>query len=154
VDRLIRIWRGKEGVEIAPRAPWAQRMIQLELSLMYFATFCWKIKGAPWLQGTAMFYIYHLDEFRRFPVPSWLLGPMMLKLESWAVLGLEFSLGVLIWVKYFRYKLLALGLLLHLCLEYSLNIPMFQWDILSAYVLFIDAADLQRAWGWIRNRVA
>ena len=154
VDRLIRIWRGKEGVEIAPRAPWAQRMIQLELSLMYFATFCWKIKGAPWLQGTAMFYIYHLDEFRRFTVPSWLLGPMMLKLESWAVLGLEFSLGVLIWVKYFRYKLLALGLLLHLCLEYSLNIPMFQWDILSAYVLFIDAADLQRAWGWIRNHAA
>jgi len=154
VDRLIRIWRGKEGVDIAPRPPWAQRMIQLELSLMYFATFCWKVKGAPWLQGTAMFYIYHLDEFRRFPVPSWLLGPMMLKLESWAVLVLELSLGVLIWVKAFRYKLLVLGLLLHLCLEYSLNIPMFQWDILSAYVLFIDAADLRRAWGWIRNRRA
>jgi hypothetical protein len=78
----------------------------------------------------------------------------MLKLESWAVLILEFSLGVLIWVKAFRYKLLLLGLLLHLCLEYSLNIPMFQWDILSAYVLFIDAADLRRAWRWIRNRVA
>lgn len=154
VDRLIRIWRGKEGVDIAPRPPWAQRMIQLELSLMYFATFCWKVKGAPWLQGTAMFYIYHLDEFRRFPVPSWLLGPMMLKLESWAVLVLEFSLGVLIWVKAFRCKLLILGLLLHLCLEYSLNIPMFQWDILSAYVLFIDAADLRRAWDWIRKRRA
>jgi hypothetical protein len=154
VDRLIRIWRGKEGPNIEPRQPWAQRMIQLELALLYFATFCWKVKGAPWLQGTAMFYIYHLDEFKRFPVPSWLLHPMMLKLESWAVLCLEFSLGVLIWVKDFRYALLTLGLLLHLCLEYSLNIPLFQWDILSAYVLFIDAADLTRVWSWIRTHAA
>ena len=154
VDRLIRIWRGKEGPNLAPRQPWAQRMIQLELALLYFATFCWKVKGAPWLQGTAMFYIYHLDEFKRFPLPAWLLQPTMLKLESWSVLILEFSLGVLIWLKDLRYALLALGLLLHLCLEYSLNIPLFQWDILSAYILFVDAADLTRAWGWIRTRMS
>lgn len=153
VDRLIRMWRGMEGANIEPRPPWAQRMIQLELALVYFATFCWKLKGAPWLQGTAMFYIYHLDEFKRFPVPSWLLHPVMLKLESWAVLALEFSLGVLIWVKKLRHTLLALGLLLHLCLEYSLNIPMFQWDILSAYVLFIDPEHLIRAWSWITGGV-
>jgi hypothetical protein len=154
LDRLIRVWRGKESTTIEPRPPWAQRLIQLELALVYLATFCWKIKGAPWLQGTAMFYIYHLDEFKRFPVPGWLLHPVMLKLESWGVLALEFCLGVLIWVKKLRYTLLTLGLLLHLCLEYSLNIPMFQWDILSAYVLFIDAADLARAWSWITRGVS
>ncbi len=145
VDRRIRIWRGKEGVNIQPRSPWAQRMIQFELSLVYFATFCAKVKGAPWLQGTAMYYIYHLEEFKRFPVPSWFLHPTMLKLEGWFGLVLEFSLGVLIWVKELRYILLALGVLFHLCLEYSLNIPLFQWDILSAYVLFVDADDITRA---------
>ena len=86
-------------------------MIQFELAMVYFATFCIKVRGAPWLQGTAMYYIYHLDEFRRFPVPAWLLGPTMLKLEGWAALVLEFSLGVLIWVKELRYILLALGVL-------------------------------------------
>ena len=101
-----------------------------------------------------MFYIYHLDEFKRFPLPAWLLRPTMLKLESWSVLILEFSLGVLIWLKDLRYALLALGLLLHLCLEYSLNIPLFQWDILSAYILFVDAADLTRAWSWLRTRMS
>ena len=153
VDRRIRIWRGKEDVNIQPRSPWAQRMIQFELSLVYFATFCAKVKGAPWLQGTAMYYIYHLDEFKRFPVPSWFLHPMMLKVEGWFGLVLEFSLGVLIWVKELRYILLALGVLFHLCLEYSLNIPLFQWDILSAYVLFVDADDIARAWDWIRTRM-
>lgn len=153
-DRLIRIWRGKEGAEVPPRAPWAQRMIQIELALLYFATFCWKIEGDTWAQGTALYYVYHLDELQRFPVPAWLERPAILKLGTWFGLALEFSLGVLIWVKELRYYLLALGVLFHLWLEYSLNIPLFQWEILSAYVLFIDPADLTRVWKWICASVA
>jgi hypothetical protein len=144
VDRIIRIRRGKECRNyIQARSPWAQRMIQLQLSFMYLVAFLLKIKGAPWLQGTALFYVYHLDELRRFPLPGCFFHPVVLKLGGWFALALEFSLGVLIWVKEFRYALLTLGLLFHLWLEYSLNIPMFQWDILSAYVLFIDPDDIR-----------
>jgi hypothetical protein len=153
LDRLIRLRRGKEFGSIRPRSPWAQRMIQLQLSFMYLVTFLLKIRGAPWLQGTALFYVYHLDEFRHFPLPSWFFRATVLKLGSWSALALEFSLGVLIWVKEFRYVLLALGLLFHLWLEYSLNIPLFQWDILCAYVLFIDANDMSRVWFVIRQGV-
>jgi vitamin K-dependent gamma-carboxylase-like protein len=144
LDRVIRIWRGKESHTVLPRSPWAQRMIQLQLSFLYLVSFLLKIKGAPWLQGTALFYVYHLDELRHFPLPSWFFHGNVLKLGSWFALILEFSLGVLIWVKELRYPLLALGLLFHLWLEYSLNIPLFQWDVLSAYVLFIHAKDLSR----------
>ncbi len=154
VDRLVRIWRGREGAELQPRSPWAQRMIQFELSVLYFASFCWKIQGAPWINGTALYYVYHLDQLRRFPLPSWFLRPAILKLATWWALVLEFSLGVLIWIKDLRYILLALGLFFHLCLEYSLNTPMFQWDVLSAYVLFIYPADMERAWTWISRRAA
>jgi len=70
-----------------------------------------KNQGTPWLQGSALFYVYHLDEFRRLPFPSWFLHPGLLKLGSWSALILEFSLGVLIWAKEFRYHLLALGVL-------------------------------------------
>ncbi|HXQ38797.1 MAG TPA: HTTM domain-containing protein [Anaerolineales bacterium] len=154
VDRLIRIRRGKEGGSILPRSPWAQRMIQFELALLYFSSFCWKVQGAPWIQGTALYYVYHLDEFHRFPVPSIFLRPAVLKLGTWMALALEFSLGVLIWIKEFRYFILALGVFFHLWLEYSLNIPMFEWDVLAAYVLFIEPDDLARAWSWIRGRSA
>jgi hypothetical protein len=152
VDRLIRIRRGKEGVEIRPHRPWAQRMIQFELALLYFAGFCSKIEGGSWVQGTALYYVYHLDELQRFPLPSWFFRPTILKLGTWFALALEFSMGVLIWIKELRYPLLAIGVLFHLSLEYSLNIPMFQWDVLSAYVLFVDAADLARVWNWISQR--
>ena len=154
IDRLIRIRRGKEGASILPRSPWAQRMIQFELALLYFSSFCWKVQGVPWIQGTALYYVYHLDEFHRFPVPSLFLRPTMLKLGTWMALALEFSLGVLIWIKELRYFILALGVSFHLWLEYSLNIPMFEWDVLAAYVLFIEPDDLTCAWNWIRGHFA
>lgn len=151
LDHLIGVWRGKEPSHIQWQNPWAQRLIQIQLSLMYLTAFLVKIKGATWLQGTALFYVYHLDELRHFPLPSWFFRPAVLKLGDWLALGLEFSLGVLIWVKEFRYALLGTGLIFHLWLEYSLNIPMFQWDILSGYILFIDPGDLARTWSMMRG---
>ena len=146
IDCLLRAGQVKEY------GPWAQRMIQIQLALLYFSAFWSKAQGDPWVQGTALFYVYHLDEFHRFPLPSWFLQPIVLKVGCWAALALEFSLGVLIWVRELRYYLLALGLLFHLCLEYSLNIPLFEWDVLSAYVLFIDAADIGRMLSLLRQR--
>lgn len=146
VDHWLRVRRGKQTAGVRPRSVWAQRMIQLELSFMYLTTFLWKLQGAPWLKGTALFYVYHVLELRRFPVPDWMLEPGLLKLGTWFALVLEFSLGALIWIKRLRYKLLLAGLVFHLSLEYSLNVPMFQWDILTGYLLFLDAEDYQRAW--------
>ena len=154
VDRLLRVWRGREQSEVPAHRLWAQRMIQIELSLVYFATFCWKLKGTAWMEGSALFYIFHLFELQRFPLPDLLLQPGILKLGTWSAMVLEFSLGTLIWVRRIRYKVLAAGLLFHLSLEYSLNVPMFQWDVMSAYLLFIDARDLERAWDWVSIRLS
>jgi hypothetical protein len=154
LDRLIRVRRGLEGALIRPRAPWAQRMIQFELALLYFTSFWWKMKGDTWLHGTALYYVLHLPSIARFPIPGWVRYPTILMMGSWLTLALEFSLGVLIWFRPLRYPLLLLGLLFHLCLEYALNLPMFEWDILAAYVLFIEPADIERVWRTIRERWA
>jgi hypothetical protein len=152
IDRLIRIRAGKLDPATQPRSPWAQRMIQFELALLYFVSFWWKSMGITWVNGTALYYVNHLEEIQRFPLPGWVQLPIVLKLGTWLTLGLEFSLGVLIWFKELRYPLLLLGLLFHLCLEYWLNIPMFQWDVLTAYVLFVDPKDLEKVLDRIRPR--
>jgi hypothetical protein len=117
-------------------------------------SFWWKMKGHAWLHGSALYYVTHLQEIQRFPLPAWTQTPMVLKLGSWSTLVLEFSLGVLIWYRRFRYPLLLLGLLFHLSLEYAFNLPMFEWDVLTAYVLFIDAGDLSRAGAWVSSLFA
>ena len=151
VDHWIRLRRGK--TEAAPlRAPWAQRMIQFELALLYFTSFLWKLKGAAWLDGTALYYVFHLRDIQRFPLPAWIKSVVILKIGSRLTLALEFSLGILIWFRRFRYPLLLLGLCFHLFLEYAFNLPMFQWDVLAAYVLFIDPDDLSRVLRWVSSR--
>lgn len=152
LDRLIRIRKGKEGSSLEPKRPWAQRMIQFELALLYFVTFCWKASGASWVNGTALFYVVHLDEFRHFPIPALLRNSILLMLGSWLTLAAEFCLGVLIWFRELRYTVLTMGVFFHLCLEYCLNIPLFQWEILSAYVLFIDPRDLERVGKFFAKR--
>lgn len=151
IDHLMGVRKGKERPRVQPTSPWAQRMIQFEFALVYFVSFGWKSMGSPWVNGTALYYLIHLHEIQRFPLPHWIAHPVILKLGSWFTLALEFSLGVLIWINELRYPLLLLGVCFHLCLEYAFNIPMFQWDILSAYVLFVDAADIARAENWLRN---
>lgn len=154
LDRLFRVWRTKQPSHVPCHRPWAQRMIQIQLSLMYLSAFLVKVNGATWLHGTALFYVYHLEELRRFPLPSWFFRPIVLNLGAWSTLALEFCLGVLIWIKEFRYTLLGIGLLFHLWLEYSLNIPLFQWDVLCGYILFVDADDIARMGAKIRGRTA
>lgn len=154
VDRLLRIRRGREGADIAPRAPWAQRMIQIQLAVLYFVSFCWKAKGSEWLHGTALEYVLNLHSVARFPLPGWIEHPFILKLGDWFTLLLELGLGVLIWFRPFRYPLLLLGFLFHMGLEYALNLPMFQWDVLTAYVLFIEPEDLRCWWRALRGRWA
>jgi hypothetical protein len=144
LDRLLQRRRG-EHAAVPPSAPWAQRMIQFELALLYFISFLWKMKGDAWRNGSAIYYVLHLNSIQRFPVPAWIQHPFLLHAGAWFALLLEFSLGVLIWFRPFRYPLLLLGFVFHLLLEYALNLPMIQWDILSAYVLFVEPADLRRA---------
>jgi hypothetical protein len=149
-DHWVRLRKGKTEAEL--KAPWAQRMIQFEMALLYFTSFLWKMKGHAWIDGTALYYVIHFHEIQRFAVPNWIKSVAILKTGSWLTLALEFSLGVLIWFKRYRYPLLVLGLCFHLCLEYALNFPMFQWDVLSAYVLFIDPDDLNRVLNRISRR--
>ncbi len=144
LDRLLRVHKGLDGPEITPVAPWAQRMIQFELMILYLASFWWKMKGANWLNGTALYFVMHLHAVQRFPVPGWFRSLEFSKFATWFVLALEFCLGTLLWVRRFRYPLLLLGLLFHLSIEYAINTPMFQWDVLAAYVLFVDPADIDR----------
>jgi len=153
VDRWLRRRRGREGAEIPLHSPWAQRMIQIELSLVYLMTFWTKSQGQSWIDGTALHYVYHLDQFRRFPVPAFFLDPFVVSIETWLTLAIEFSLGALIWFKELRYPVLLAGLILHLSLEYAMNVPLFQWIMMATLITFVEPADLARAQAWLLQRI-
>ncbi len=152
VDRLVRIARGKESGAPEARVPWAMRMIQLQLAFLYFHAFVWKAIGPMWLSGTAVYYTSRLSEFWRFPVPYVFEHMWTIKIWTWATLVVEFALGTLVWVKELRYWVLLAGLLMHLGIDYSMNIQLFAFVMVSAYVLFVAPEHLERAFAWMRAK--
>jgi hypothetical protein len=90
VDRLIRIWRGREGPERQLCWPWAQRLLQIQTALVYLSAFAWKTVGTDWINGTALFYTTRLVQLQRFPTPA-LENGLLLRFMTWFVLFTEFA---------------------------------------------------------------
>jgi hypothetical protein len=102
--------------------------------------------------NSAVYYALHLDGFRRFPVPFAENLPL-LKLVTWATLVVEFATGFLVWFRSLRYAVLLFATLLHMSIEYAMNLPLFELMMVSTYATFIYPEDLSRAWAWICDRL-
>jgi hypothetical protein len=144
IDSLI-MNRGKGlPVKVEPKAPWAQRMIQMQLALVYWQTFCCKIVGSQWLDGTAVYYATRLDDMQRFPAP-WLTDNLfLLKGLNWYTLIIELFGWTLIWFKETRYWVVVGLLVLHMGIDYIINLPVFEWAFIAALITFVDPQDWRR----------
>jgi hypothetical protein len=152
IDQWRRRRRGQEDATLL-RAPWAMRMIQLQLCFLYLSAYLWKIRGDLWLHGIAVYYPARLQEFFRFPVPYVFEHMWTIKLWTWGTLLTEFSLGTLIWIRELKYWVLLAGMLLHLGIAYSMNIPMFAQVMIFTYVLWVDPKYLDRAILWCSGKL-
>lgn len=153
VDRWLRVRRGVESGPPKFQEPWAQRLIQCQIAFLYLHAFVWKAMGPMWLDGTAVYYTSRLVEFFRFPVPYVFEHLWTIKLWTWGTLVIEFALGVLIWIKELRYWVLLAGVMLHLGIDYSMNIPMFGPAMVATYITWVEADKMERAFAWMKGRL-
>ncbi|KHD87068.1 MAG: hypothetical protein OM95_16555 [Bdellovibrio sp. ArHS] len=146
VDRFRKKLKGTAPAIPVDKSPWALRLIQLQFCTIYVATVLFKIKGEKWIDGTAIYTATRIDEFVRFPLP--LLNDLtMIKLLTWSTLIVEFALGTLVWFKETRYWVLLAGVALHLGIEYTMSIPVFEWAMIVSMSAMIDPKDLAR---WVQ----
>jgi predicted DCC family thiol-disulfide oxidoreductase YuxK len=155
LDRLLRVLRGKEGREAPLILPWAQRLMQLQVAILYLITFLNKWSGDKWRDGTAAYWSLRIPDVARFPVPFmdarhlWLVN-----LATYGTLAVELALATLVWVPRLRLYVLAAGVLLHIGIEYGINIPLFSFLMIAAYLVFLREADLERFLAWVREALA
>jgi hypothetical protein len=147
LDRVLA--RGRTPGPPPWRPPWPQRLIQVQVAVMYLTGGLWKLTGTRWLDGTAVYYSARLVEFQRFPVPVLFEYQWTLELLTWGTIGLELALGTLIWIPRLRYPLLVAGAVFHLGLEYAMNIPTFQLTALAGLTAFVEPRDAAR---WLARR--
>lgn len=154
VSRLLRIRAGKEAAEAPLMSIWPQRLMQIQVAIVYLSTFMNKTGGDMWQHGTAVYYPYMVKEFHRFPIP-WLNSRNMsfIELSTYGTLGIELALGTLIWVPRLRLYVIAAGVLLHLGIEYAMNIPLFAFLMISTYLSFLRQSDLDNFQRWLKRRL-
>lgn len=152
LDRLIELWTRTPPPLGAAKssAPWVQRLLQVQLAMLYCQAFLTKIVGPMWLDGSAVYYVTRLEDFQRHPLPSFLNNQTGYKLLSWYTLATEFALWTVIWVKKYRYQVLLAGIILHLGIDWTMNLPLFEYLMITPYILFVPASDLQS----LRNKLS
>lgn len=137
VDAWVRRrFRGEDPLAAAPA--WGLRFAQVQMTIIYLSTVSLKLTSADWIGGDALYYVGRLDDlFGRFPVPSWLFeNPTAYHFASWSVLLFEALIPVGLWLPGLRVPALVCAGLLHLGLEYTMNLFLFQWIMLCGLLSF------------------
>lgn len=139
-------WRRGTLFSVTPRPLWGLRLLQLEACLVFAGSALSKLQSADWLDGTAMYYVSRLDDlFGRFPTPSFVWrSAAWMKFLGWGVIAVEAAVPVFIWFKETRWLALAAAVLLHLGIDYAMNLFAFHWIMLVAWSSFVSGEDWRR----------
>ncbi len=121
-------------------APWPQRLIAIQISLVYFMTALLKAQGKSWADGTAIYWILNNGEARRFTLG---LTPYIkvVNLMTFGTVVLEFALPLLLWVRAARPWMMAAGLLLHAGILLLINIPIFGELVVASYLCYLTPGE-------------
>ncbi len=152
IDALIRRKRGQSEVEEV--SLWPQRLVQIQLAIVYFTTVWQKWGGELWRNGTATYYTQHLGEFERFPIPGFMNHMLVVRTATYGTLIVELSLATLVFYRPLRNWVLLAGVGMHLYIDYSMNIPLFQYVILAGYVSHFTGPEVAQFLAKLRIKTA
>ena len=121
---------------------WAQRLMQIQICIIYLQTFWFKVMQADWQQGDVLYAVLRTRELTNFPVPGFISGSEEIcRILTWAALGIELIVPILIWWAPARRIMMLMAMLFHLIMEYSLTIPFFQPLMIVGLLSFAKAED-------------
>jgi len=135
------------------RAPWAIRLLQLQLSIVYLASVRWKVAGAAWLDGTAVSYALRVWDMVIVPAPQWFIhNPLMINIATWGALAVELSVGVLVWNRRLRPWVLLAGVVMHTSIMLTMAVGFFSPAMFVLYLAFISPETVRRLPRTVRSR--
>lgn len=125
---------------------WPRRLLQIQTAVIYFVTWNWKILGADWRGGRAVGKA--LSSGR--PLGQWLAQQSsLIPILTYGTLTIEVLLSVALFLpKQIRYFVLGLGLLLHLGIELTMSIRLYQYYMVMLLFTFVDPDDFRKLSLW------
>lgn len=114
------------------------RLCQVQLCVIYAYSGIEKLKGVSWWGGSALWDVLANPMLIKADF-GWLVHFLpILALMAYLTLLWEVYFPVLIWIPKWRPWMLVFGVLFHVGIAVSVNIPFFSLMMMSFYILFID----------------
>ncbi len=127
--------------EFPARAPWALRLVQIQLSIVYLSSAWFKFHGTAWLHGTAVSFAVRVEDLQRFALPAGLSHSLLFSsVMTYWTLAIELMVGLLVWNRSARRWVLLLGAGLHVLVGLNLRLGFFSETMLAAYLAFLSPA--------------
>lgn len=151
VDRYLRRRRDPAAGPVLI-SPWPQRMMQVQVAVIYFSTAYAKTRGALYHDGSAMYYVFGLVDFNVRGVEQLMNYPLVYSGLTFAVLLVEIALPFLLWFRPARPYAVAMGLLAHGWIIVFMTIPVFGILMISTYIPFFGEREIAWAMARLRRR--
>lgn len=127
------------------RAPWPLRLLQIQLSLVYLATFITRMTGEKWPDGTALSYALRLEDMLILPTPQAIsANGLLMNVATWVTLVLELMIGILVWNRRCRRLAIASGVLLHVVIMVTIAVGFFTPAMLVLYLAFASPESVRQ----------
>ncbi|MGH2786094.1 MAG: HTTM domain-containing protein [Actinomycetota bacterium] len=136
------------------RAPWALRLIQVQISMVYLFTVWAKARGERWFGGTAVSESLRVDDLLRLRLPDALTDSVLLaNLLTFGTLAAELGLALLIWNRRWRPYVIVAGIALHLFIELTFALGFFSKVMIASYLSFVPEETMESLLGRVRDRM-
>jgi hypothetical protein len=153
LDSLLRKRSGKapDTCSHSPTSHIAFRLMQLQVCIVYAYSGLEKLKGMRWWDGSALWDVLSIGNMQRFDMSIVAHFPLLLAGSVYLVLLWEIYFPALIWVPRLRMPMLFFGLVMHIGIVISMNLPSFGFMMIANYILFLKASELDRGMHGIRK---
>lgn len=124
----------------------------VQISILYFISAFFKVRGHVWVNGTALYYILRTNEFS---LPGWsdviVRSPVLITLGTYATIFFELMYPWLIWHPRFKYVMTAGAILLHAGIGVFMGLPWFSLTMIGIHVLLFNDSEYLRLASWVRH---
>ncbi|MFO1062646.1 MAG: HTTM domain-containing protein [Pirellulales bacterium] len=128
---------------IGPADCWALRLVQFQMAVIYASATWNKLQGSSWHDGSAMLLVTQMtDHYGRMGLPAFIVeNVLLMKMLTWSVLVIEGFLPIGLWFRSTRRIALLLGIALHLGIEWTMHLFLFEWVMILGLLSFARAED-------------
>ncbi len=143
---ILRCRNGSQESNPSPASAWGLRLMQFQMAALYASTAICKLEGITWSNGTATWYVSRMaDNYGRWIPATWFDVPNFVLLTTWGALFIEASLPIALWFRSTRKFAILAGIALHLGIEVSMNLFLFQWLMILGLMSFVRFDE----WKWL-----